>query len=106
RLHLQSNNVSSHRLHSLLNPNDKQDVVLAYSLLKEIWSLPPPPPTSSPSFARARSALNLYGQFAPNLVFPYVCVDLNLDEQLIHLSTAAHLAFHLYRDNSARTRFM
>ena len=106
RLHLQSNNVSSHRLRSLLNPNNKQDVVLAYSLLKEIWSLPPPPPTSSPSFARARSALNLYGQFAQNLVLPYVCVDLNLNEQLIHLSTAAHLAFHLYRDNSARTRFM
>ena len=106
RLHLQLNNVSSHRLHSLLNPNDKQDVVLAYSLLKEIWSLPPPPPTSSPSFARARSALNLYGQFAQNLVLPYVCVDLNLDEQLIHLSTAAHLAFHLYRDNSAHMQFM
>ena len=41
-----------------------------------------------------------------NLVLPYVCINFNLDEQLIHLSTAAHLAFHLYRDNSARTRFM
>ena len=106
RLHLQSNGTSSHRLRSLLNPNDKQDVVLAYSLLREIWSLPPPPPDSSPAFARARSALNLYGQFARNLVLPYVCLDFSLDEQLIHLSTAAHLAFHLYRDNSARTRFM
>jgi hypothetical protein len=37
---------------------------------------------------------------------PYVCVDLNLDEQLIHLSTAAHLAFHLYCDNSACMQFM
>jgi hypothetical protein len=50
-LHLQSNNISSHCLHSLFNPNNKQDVILAYSLLKEIWSLPPPPPASSPSFA-------------------------------------------------------
>ena len=40
---LQSNGVSSDRLRSLLNPNDKQDVVLCYSLLKEIWNLPPPP---------------------------------------------------------------
>jgi hypothetical protein len=106
RLHLKSNGVSSHRLQSLLNPNDKQDVILAYSLLKEIWSLPPPPPDSSPAFACARSALNLYGRFAQNLVLPYVCIDFNLAEQLISLSAATHLAFHLYRDNSARTRFM
>ena len=39
---LQSNGVSSDRLRSLLNPNDKQDVVLCYLLLKEIWDLPPP----------------------------------------------------------------
>ena len=51
-LHLQSNGTSSHCLWSLLNPNDKQDVILVYSLLREIWSLPPPPPDSSPAFAR------------------------------------------------------
>jgi len=37
---------------------------------------------------------------------PYVCADLNLDEQLIHLSVAVHMAFFLYRDCSARTQFM
>jgi hypothetical protein len=37
---------------------------------------------------------------------PYICVDLNLDEQLIHLSVAAHLVLYLYNDNSARTKFM
>jgi hypothetical protein len=63
-LHLEANGVLSHRLRALLNPNDKQDVVLAYSLLKEIWSLPPPPPHCSPPFAQARRALNLYGEFA------------------------------------------
>jgi hypothetical protein len=31
---LQANGVPSHRIWSLLNPNDKQDVVLGYSLLK------------------------------------------------------------------------
>ncbi|KAH9009695.1 hypothetical protein EDB85DRAFT_2077656 [Lactarius pseudohatsudake] len=106
RTHLESHGVPPHRLRSLLNPNDKQDVVLAYSLLKEIWSLPPPPADSSPSFARAREALNVYGQFAHHLMMPYVCVDLDLDQQLIHLSAAAHMAFFLYRDCSARTQFM
>ncbi|KAI9433597.1 hypothetical protein H4582DRAFT_2060981 [Lactarius indigo] len=106
RTHLESHGVPPHRLRSLLNPNDKQDVVLAYSLLKEIWSLPPPPADSSPSFACAREALNVYGQFAHHLMMPYVCVDLDLDQQLIHLSAAAHMAFFLYRDCSARTQFM
>ena len=106
RSHLESNGVSLTRLRSLLNPNDKQDVVLAYSLLKEIWSLPPPPVNSSPAFTLARQALNVYGDFARHLMLPYVCIDLCLEEQLIHLSAAAHLAFHLYRHNSAGTRFM
>ena len=106
RKHLESHGVPSHRLRSLLNPNDKQDVILAYSLIKEIWSLPPPADDSSPSFARAREALNVFGEFAHHLMMPYVCVDLDLDEQLIHLSAAAHMVFFLYRDGSARTQFM
>ena len=106
RAHLQSNGVSSFRLRALLNPNDKQDVVLGYSLLKEIWSLPAASSGSDPSFMRARKALQIYGHFAWNLILPYICVDLNLDEQLIHLSTAAHLTLYLYNDNSARTKFM
>jgi hypothetical protein len=106
RLHLESNGVLPYRLRALLNPNDRQDVVLGYSLLKEIWSLPLAPEGSSPSFARAHEALRLYGQFAHHLIIPYICINLNLDEQLVHLSTATHLALYLYRDNSARTKFM
>ncbi|KAH8992268.1 hypothetical protein EDB86DRAFT_2806293 [Lactarius hatsudake] len=106
RSQLESNGTSTHHLRSLLNPNDKQDVVLAYSLLKEIWSLPPPPASCNPAFALARRALNIYGEFAQHLVLPYVCVDQSLGDQLIHLSAAAHLAFLLYRHNSASTRFM
>jgi hypothetical protein len=105
-VHLESNGVSPHRQRSLLNPNDKQDVVLAFSLLKEIWSLPPPLAHCSPPFAKARHALKLYGEFARNLVLPYVCVDLDLSDQLIHLSAAAHLMFYLYRYNSAGSSFM
>ena len=105
-LHLESNGVPPYRLRALLNPNDRQDVVLGYSLLKEIWSLPLAPEGSSPSFARAHEALHLYGQFARHLITPYICIDLNLDEQLVHLSMAAHLVLYLYCDNSACTKFM
>ena len=80
--------------------------MLGYNLMKEIWSLPPAKATASPDFVHAREALRLYGQFAYHLILPYICVDLNLDEQLSHLSTAAHLAFYLYTDGSAKTRFM
>jgi hypothetical protein len=104
--HLESNDVSSPRLRSLLNPNDKQDVVLVYLLLKEIWSLPPPPENSNPAFTLARRALNVYRGFARHLMLPYICIDLSLEEQLIHLSAAAHLTFHLYHHNSAGTCFM
>jgi hypothetical protein len=94
--HLESNGVLPCHLRSLLNPNDKQDIVLAYSLLKEIWSLPPPPANCSPAFALARHTLNIYGEFSQHLMLPYVCINLSLEEQMVHLSTAAHIAFHLY----------
>lgn len=105
-LHLESNGVPPHHLRALLNPNDQQDIVLGYSLLKEIWSLPLAPKDSSPSFSWAHEALRLYGQFAHHLITPYICIDLDLDEQLVNLSMAAHLALYLYRDNSACTKFM
>ena len=108
RNHLQLNGVSSVRLRSLLNPNDWQDVILGYSLLKEIRSLPPLSKSedTSPSFLQACKALYVYGQFACNLIMLYICVDLNLDEQLIQLSTAVHLALYLFSDNSVHTKFM
>lgn len=110
KIHLESNNISRHRLQSLLNPNDKQDVLLAYGLLKEIWSLPDiesnSPQAVDPIFAQARKALQMYGKFARHLIQPYLCVDMNLDEQLESLSTALHLLFHFYVVNNARDRFM
>jgi hypothetical protein len=51
--HLQSNSVSSFQLCTLLNPNDKQDVVLEYLLLKKILSLPATSSGSDPSFSQA-----------------------------------------------------
>jgi hypothetical protein len=61
---LECNGTSPHHLASLLNPNNKQDILLAFSLLKGIWSLPPPPAGCDPAFALACHTLNIYGEFA------------------------------------------
>ncbi|KAJ7460136.1 hypothetical protein FB451DRAFT_1045409, partial [Mycena latifolia] len=104
--HLRANGVPDRTLNSLLNPNDKQDVVLAFSLMKALWTLPEAPPDSSPLFARAREALRIFGKLAYCLIMPYICVDMDLENQLAHLSAAAHLLLDLYVYNNARTRFM
>ena len=103
---LQANGVSLHQIWSLLNPNNKQDVMLGYSLLKEIWSLSAALETANYMFGHAWKALKLYSEFAQNLIMPYIYNDLNLDEQLVHLSTAAHMVFYFYTDSRAKTDFM
>ncbi|KAF6764939.1 hypothetical protein DFP72DRAFT_839943 [Ephemerocybe angulata] len=67
--HLRTAGASSAHLNALFNPNDLQDVKLAFDMLCDIWLLPPP---TQPQ-------------------------DLSLSEQLEHLSAAAHLAFVLYK---------
>ncbi|KAF8216255.1 hypothetical protein K438DRAFT_1901897 [Mycena galopus ATCC 62051] len=96
--HLQSAGLSTQHIHAVLNPEDKQDVKLAFDLLKDIWSLPPAPTDARPGFASAWEAVRIIGSLFYHLVFPYVCVDLTLSEQLEHLSAAAHLLLILYRD--------
>ncbi|KAJ7347779.1 hypothetical protein DFH08DRAFT_936589 [Mycena albidolilacea] len=90
--------LSSQHIHAILNPDDKQDVKLAFDLLKDIWSLPPAPADARPGFASAREAVRIIGSLFYHLLFPYVCVDLTLSEQLEHLSAATHLLLILYRD--------
>ena len=106
RFHLQENKVPSHRIDYLLNPTDRQDVPLCYTLMKEIWSLPPPMPSDKPSFAAARNALRMLGSLFRHLTLPFVQVTLSLHEQLVHLSAAAHLATFLYTSHGARTKAM
>ena len=85
---LKSHSVPSYQLHSLLNANNKQDVILAYSLLKENGhSLRH---QLIQAWCSLKEALNVYRIFMCHLVLPYVSVDLNLDQQLVHLSGAAH----------------
>lgn len=106
RHHLHSNNVPMERLGYLLNPNDKQDVKLAYDLLHKIWTLPPPLPNSAPGFQSTQCSLHMFGSLCWNLLLPYICIDLSLSEQLTHLSGASYLLMALYAHNSAASKLM
>jgi hypothetical protein len=57
RTHFQSTDHTAEHIHSVFNPEDKQDVRLAFEMLKDIWSLPPCPPGTSPGVSAAREAL-------------------------------------------------
>ncbi|KAG9124082.1 hypothetical protein FRC07_012920 [Ceratobasidium sp. 392] len=106
RHHLLKNGVASTRVDSLLDPNDKQDVPLALSLLREIWQLPSPSVRDQPGFARVQQALNTLGVLFQLLVLPYTNVNLSLSTQLQYLSAAAHLCLILFRDGAAQSRFL
>ena len=107
RKHFQHSGLTDSHINSVLNPADKQDVVLAYNLLKDLWCLPPADPLSSAMlYLQAREALRLYGQLCYHLIFPYICVELTLSEQLEHLSAAVHLVLALYVHDNARSSFI
>ncbi len=89
-----------------MKPDDKQDVKLAYDLLREIWMLLALPDSSRPGFADTRTALNTLGSFLRHLLLPYICIDLSLSEQLIHLSAAAHMLLAMAHKDRAGTQLM
>ena len=70
---------------------------MAFDMLKDIWSLPRSSTNSRQGFLEAREALWTLGKLLYHMVFPYLCVDLCLSEQIEHLSAAAHLVMILYR---------
>lgn len=94
--HLKSSGHTAAHIHALFNPDDEQDVKLTFDLLKAIWSLPPLQHHQNPSVVESRIALRTLGKLLYHMVFPYLCVDLSLSEQLEHLSAAAHLSLVLY----------
>jgi hypothetical protein len=89
--------LSVEHIRSLFNPDDQQDVKMAFDMLKDIWSLPPSSTNSRRGFLEAREALCILGKLLYHMIFPYLCVDLSLSEQIEHLSAAAHLTMILYR---------
>jgi hypothetical protein len=106
RSHFRSVEMTATRIEHLLNPNDQQDVKLAFDLLQEIWSLPIPQPDSLPGFYQGRQSLKTLGDLFRHILVPYICIDLSLSEQLTHLSTAAHLLFALFTEEGATTNLM
>ncbi|KZV99141.1 hypothetical protein EXIGLDRAFT_606259, partial [Exidia glandulosa HHB12029] len=106
RHHLAASGHSAAHIESVMNPEDKQDVVLMYMLLRDLWSLPEPRDSDRPDFADARSALRTFGRLCYYTVMPYVQVNMTLSEQLESLSAAAHLAIGLYTYDDARGQCM
>ncbi|KAJ8089166.1 hypothetical protein PM082_014414 [Marasmius tenuissimus] len=106
RSHLRMAEFTAEHIQAIMNPNDKQDVKLAYDLLRDLWTFKTTPERNSPGNADARTALFTLGTMCFWLVFPYICVDLTLAEQLKYLSAASHLALALFRDGNAAKRFL
>ena len=106
RSHLRSNDVDPIRVDNLLKPEDKQDVKLAYDLLREIWSLPPASAPSRPGFSDTHDAFRTLGALCRHLLLPFICVDLSLSEQLTHLSAAAHMLLAMLREDNAGSMLM
>jgi hypothetical protein len=106
RSHFNSNNLTSAQIDYLLNPNDWQDVKLSYDLLWEVWSLPDPSPIALPGFNQAQKSFKTLGKLFLHILIPYICVDLSLLEQLIHLSAAAHLLLALFAEDESATKLM
>ncbi|KAH9040244.1 hypothetical protein EDB84DRAFT_1647330 [Lactarius hengduanensis] len=105
RSHLLEAGHKPQHVHAVLNPNDKQDVLLAYTLLRDIWSLPQLT-SGAPGRIKARDSLRLLGSMCYHFLMPYICVDLSIGEQLEYLSYAAHLALVLYVHEKARNDFI
>jgi len=98
RLQLISEGATQEHIQASFNPKDLQDVHIAFNLLKDIWSLPHIPLATNPSpgFSKAQEALWIFGKILFHVIFPYLCIDLSLSEQLEHLSAVSHLGLLLY----------
>ncbi|KAH6885601.1 hypothetical protein BKA70DRAFT_1377423 [Coprinopsis sp. MPI-PUGE-AT-0042] len=98
--HLKSSGQSKEHINSIYNPDDKQDVKLAFDLLQDVWSFPeevPPDHAHKPGYSRSHRTIWMLGRLLFYLVAPYLAVELSLSQQLEYLSAAAHIAFALFR---------
>ena len=95
--HLRSAGLSPDHIRALFNPEDQQDVKLAFDMLKDIWTLPRTSTNQNRGFMESREALWILGKLLYHMVFPYLCVELSISEQLEHLGATAHLALALYK---------
>jgi hypothetical protein len=71
RRHLLDSGVPEGHVTMCLQPNDKQDVPLAYLLLTEVSKLPPPKPSDPALYAETRCILNVLGKIFSAIIDPY-----------------------------------
>jgi len=57
-------------------------------------------------YVDVHEVLCIYGQLAYYMIFPYICTELLLSEQLKHLSMAAYLMLALYVHNDMHSQFI
>lgn len=95
--HLHDNGMEERTAEALLNPADKQDVVLTWKLLAGVASLSPLENGSNLTYRHTRTALVLLGKLFRSLLEVYTSVNLSLREQLVRLSYVAHTILFLYR---------
>ncbi|KAG6836745.1 hypothetical protein H0H93_003969, partial [Arthromyces matolae] len=94
---LERNGVSLATIDHLLQPNDRQDVVLMVKLLHSISIISRHVSSDEqPTTQSTRRVLFLLGRLYHHFLQAYLNVDLSLNEQLVHLSAAAHLILALY----------
>jgi hypothetical protein len=103
--HLLEAGHKSDDIRSVLNPNDKQDVMLAYNLLRDVWTLSELS-SGPPGRIQAQQALCIFGSMCYHILVLYICVDLSLEHQLEYLSYAGHLALALYAHENACGNFL
>ena len=103
-----SEGLSADHIRSQFNPDDKQDMKIAPDMLKDIWSLPRVSESTNSNwgFSENREALWILGKFLFHLVFPHICIELSLSEQIEHLSAASHLALALYKQAGKQLKMM
>jgi len=107
RKHFRDCGFTDTHINRVLDPTDKQDVLLVYGLLKDLWSLPLADRDSSTlTYIKVCDALRIYGELSYHLIFPYICIELSLSEQLEHLSAAMHLILALYDLDDARSHLI
>lgn len=93
-------------LHRLLFPDDKQNVPLATALLSYISAVagikePEVTMSTSPSQVAQLQVLRVLANLVAGILAPIFKLDLSLSEQLIHLSTYAHLVWAIYDQSGA-----
>ena len=96
KTHLISCGLSEESANILLAPNDKQDVVLMIKLLHALSSLKSATLNDSPLVHVTCQSLILLGRVYWNLLRAYLDTSISLNNQLVHLSTAAHLILAIY----------